>query len=481
MAEPFLEAIREIQEGKELDEKVVIDAFKDALTKAYRREQNIPKDFDVEINIDLSKNKLEILVEKEIVRKPFNDACQVDIDTAEEHTVNPRFGERVKIPIKIDKLSRSGLRLAKDIFSDNISRGEQRQQYEKYREKELTLVNGVVQRFREKTVYVRLDDKVEAILPYREQLDADDYRVGNRVKFLIVKVSINSKGLLIVLSRTHPVLIEKLFELHIPEIHDELVKVVDVAREPGRRSKVAVKSEDPTIDPIGTCVGPQGSRIQSIVRETSGEKIDIIPYDRDIRQFISNSLSPAKVTRVSLQEDDGVAQVVVPEDQLSLAIGKGGQNARLTAKLSGWSIDIYGEQEFASLQSDEALEVAASIFKNTVTEEEKPDDFLQNIKGVGDSLAARIVDAGLDSPTKIVEAGIEGLQQVDGVGKQKAENIYQQITEYVQEVAVQSRPREKSVEETAEQIKASIFGDSSGSKTDSDESAEPELKPFKDS
>ncbi len=479
MAEPFLEAIREIQEGKELNEEVVIESFKDALTKAYRRERNIPGDYEIEVNIDLSKNKLEVLVEKEVVRKPFNEACQVDLETAEEHTMNPRFGERVKIPIDTKELSRSGLRLVKDIFTENISRGEQKQRYEKYQDRELTLVNGVVQRAHEKTVYVRLDDKVEAVLPYREQLKDDDYRPGSRIKFLIVKVSLNSRGLLIVISRTHPSLIRKLFELHIPEIHDGLVKVVDVAREAGRRSKVAVRSDDPTIDPIGTCVGPQGSRIQSIVKETSGEKIDIIPFDRDIRQFISNSLSPARVTRVSLLEDDGTAQVVVPEDQLSLAIGKGGQNARLTAKLTGWSIDIYSEHEFASLHSDEALEVAASIFKDTVSASPEDENFLEEIDGVGPGLASRMEEAGLDTAPAIVKAGVAGLQEVEGIGGKKAESIYEQVRKYVQEVASQGTEKETGTVETAEQIKASIFGDTGKSEKEDAEEA-PEVTPFKE-
>ncbi len=457
MEETFLEAIREIQEEKELDEQVVIKALENALAKAFRREHNIPDDFAIEINVDLAENELDVLVEKEVVRQPFNEACQVDLETAEQYHDEVKFGERVKITLEAMDLSRSGLRMVKDLFNENIARGEQEQQYDKYSDKNLTLVNGVVQRFHEKTVYVRLDDKVEAILPYREQLDADDYRAGNRMKFLIVKVSLNSRGLLVVVSRTHPALIERLFELHIPEIHDGLVEVVDVAREAGRRSKVAVRSDDPTLDPIGTCVGPQGSRIQSIVNEASGEKIDIIPHDRDDQQFIINSLSPAKVTRVNLLEDENVAQVVVPKDQLSLAIGKGGQNARLTAKLCGWSIDIYSEQEFASLQSEEAVEVAASIFKDSALEEEE--DFFEELEGVGAGLASRLHEAGLEDPADVVEAGVAGLQEVEGIGEKKAEDIYEQVREYVQSVASREPSAEESEEETAERIKASIFGE----------------------
>ncbi|GEM_PF-1104998 len=456
MEDTFLEAIREIQEEKELDEQVVIKALESALVKAFRREHNIPEEYGIEINVDLAENELDALVEKEVVRKPFNEACQVDLETAEKYHDSVKFGERVDIPLETMSLSRSGLRMVKDLFNENIARGEQEQQYEKYRDRNLTLVNGVVQRFHEKTVYVRLDDKVEAILPYREQLDADDYRAGNRMKFLIVKVSLTSRGLLVVVSRTHPALIERLFELHIPEIHDGLVEVEDVAREAGRRSKVAVRAEDPTLDPIGTCVGPQGSRIQSIVNEASGEKIDIIPYDRDVSQFIINSLSPAQVTRVNLLEDENVAQVVVPKDQLSLAIGKGGQNARLTAKLSGWSIDIYSEQEFASLQSDEALEVAASIFKDSAIEEEA--DFFEELEGVGSGLASSMQEAGLNDPADLIEAGVEGLQEVEGIGAKKAEKIYEQAREYVQSVATQEPSVEESEEETAERIKESIFG-----------------------
>ncbi len=477
MDESFLEAIREIQEEKNLDEEVVVEALKKALTKAYRNEHNIPGEYEMQVEIDLGDFNLEVFTEKEIVRQPFNESCQIEREAAEEFTDEPDFGERIMVSLEDDNLSRSNLRMVKNIFEDNIERGEQRQHYEGFKEKKLNLVNGVVQRFQEKTVYVRLDDNVEAILPFREQVEADDYRMGNRMKFLVVKVSLNSQGLLVVLSRTHPLLIERLFELHIPEVHDELVEVIDVAREAGARSKVAVKTNDPTIDAIGTCVGPQGSRIQSIVQEVNGEKIDIIPYEKDIQKLIINSLSPADVTRVNLLEDEETAQVVVPEDQLSLAIGKGGQNARLTAKLSGWSIDIYSEQEFASLQSEEALEVAASIFKDSAASEEE--DFLTEINGVGEGLAGKLKDNGFSIPTEIIDSGPEALREVSGIGEKKAEKIYEQVREYVQKVATSESVEEVPEEEKAENIKESIFSDS---KTEAEEvEADSEIRsPFKE-
>jgi N utilization substance protein A len=471
MDKSFLEAIRDIQQEKKLSEEVVVGALKEALIKSFRREFNIPEEYDLKVEIDLGEFEMEVLSEKEVVRKPFVDAIQVDMDEALEHVDEADYGDRIYISLDSDNLSRTAMQMIKNVFQQKIQEGEQRQHFEKYKDRMLELVNGVVQQVKEKTVYVQLDDKVEAILPYREQIGSDDYRTGNRMKFLIVKVSLRNDGLLVVVSRTHPGLINRLFQLHIPEVHDDLIEIVDVAREAGSRSKVAVKSHDPTLDPIGTCVGPRGSRIQSIVQEVNGEKIDIIPYEEDIQRYIENSLSPARISRVNLIEEDEeeekekVAQVVVPEDQLSLAIGKGGQNARLTAKLCGWSIDIYSEQEFASMGSEGALEVAASIFKDSPDEEE---DFLMDLEGVGPGTADNLREAGYDTALSIVEAGVEGLQEVSGVGPATAASIHEQVSEIVRSAARgKSVKKERETrEETAEKIKQTIFGESPSEETE---------------
>jgi N utilization substance protein A len=360
-------------------------------------------------------------------------------------------------------------------MADRIRSGVERQHYDQYADQELELVNGVIQRRDEKTVFVSLEDDVEAILPYREQVETDDYTVGNRMKFLIVKVRLQDEGLLIVCSRTHPILIEKLFALHIPEVHDELVEVVNVAREAGTRSKVAVRCHDPTLDPIGTCVGPQSSRIQSIVEEINGEKIDIIPHEEDMRDFIKNALSPAEVRKVNLIEDEETAQVVVPEDQLSLAIGKGGQNARLTAKLCDWSIDIYSEQEFAELQSGAAREVAASIFKDTAEEEDVDELDLTELDGVGPSLAEKMQDAGYETAPQILEAGEKELGEVSGIGDSKADSILEQVTQIVQDTLSEEpepEDEEEPSEETAEEVKKSVFVEDEEDEENTEDSAD---------
>ena len=475
MDKSFLEAIREIQEEKNLSEEIVVEALSTALKKAFRRDYNIPDEYDMEVNIDLGEYELAVLTEKEVVRSPFNPACQIDLEEAQDYDEEADYGQRVYVPLDTDSLSRSSMQMIKSVFQQKIQRAEEEKYFNKYDEKLLQLVNGVVQQVKEKAVYIQLEEQVEAILPYREQIPADDYSAGNRMKFLVVKVSLQEDGLLVVVSRTHPALISRLFKLHIPEVHDELIEVVNVAREAGSRSKVAVKTNDPTLDPIGTCVGPQGSRIQSIVEEVNGEKIDIIPYEKDERKFIENSLSPAEITRVKLIEEDEVAQVVVPEDQLSLAIGKGGQNARLTAKLCGWSIDIYSEREFASLRSEEALEVAASIFKDSSEES----DFLTELDGVGPAMAEKLEEAGLDSTTAIVEAGPDGLEEVDGIGSAKAESIHSQVADLVKSAVTEG---ESAREETAEEIKESVFGPAQEVQTDEDKPEKNKLTqtPFKE-
>lgn len=456
MDEEFLEAIEEIKSERDLDEDVVLEAFREALTRAFQRDFGISRNAEIDIDIDLSARKLDAKVQKEVVETVMDFTEEVDLETAQDIDSDAEIGDEIWYPLRPEGLSRTATHQIKQIMSDRIKSGVQEKHYEKYEDQELELVNGVVQRRDEKTVYISLEDDVETILPYREQVESDDYAVGNRMKFLIVKVRLQEEGLLIVVSRTHPVLIERLFELHIPEVHDGLVEVVNVAREAGTRSKVAVRCHDPTLDPIGTCVGPQSSRIQSIVDEINGEKIDIIPHEDDMREFIKNALSPAEVRKVNLIEDEETAQVVVPEDQLSLAIGKGGQNARLTAKLCDWSIDIYSEKEFAELQSGAAREVAASIFKDTQEEEDVDTLDLVELDGVGPGLAEKMEDAGYEAAPEILESGEEGLAEVSGIGEAKAESILEQVTQMVQETLTEE-PQE--TEETAEEVKKSIFGD----------------------
>lgn len=458
MNEEFFEAINELKQDKQLDQDIVLDALEDSLIKACREDFRIPDEFDVHVDIDLKNGQIEAFAEKEIVRAVIVPDHQVDLETARQYNPEAEYGERVDVPLDTEKLSRTATQVMKQALRDAIDRGEQRQQYEYFHEQLLDLINGVVQRQEEKSVFIRLDKDFEALLPYREQVESDDYRIGNRMKFLIVKVSLNERGLLVVVSRSHPGLIEKLFKLHIPEVHDELVEVMDVAREAGTRSKVAVKSNDPALDPIGTCVGPQGSRINSIVEEINGEKIDIIPYEENVIEFIKNALSPAEVTKVNLVEEDETAQVVVPEDQLSLAIGKGGQNARLTAKLTEWAIDIYSQQEFASLRSEEAIEVAARIFKDTESDDQAQFD-CTNLEGVGPSTAENMSEMGLNSPGDILDAGVDGLQEVPGVGAATAQSIYDETAAFVRDKVTEEEPESapRDVPESAEEVKKSIF------------------------
>ncbi|MFB6344597.1 MAG: transcription termination factor NusA [bacterium] len=477
MDDEFLEAINEIKSERDLDEDVVLDAFKEALKRAFQRDFGIPRDAEIEIDINLSERDLDARVEKEVVETVRDFTEEVDIETAQDIDPGASYGDTIWYPLRPEGLSRTATHQIKQIMADRIQSGVQHKQFEKYKDQEGELVNGVVQRRDEKTVYVALEDDVETILPYREQVEKDDYSVGNRMKFLIVKCRLKDEGLLLVVSRTHPVLIERLFELHIPEVHDGLVEVVDVAREAGTRSKVAVRCHDPTLDPIGTCVGPKSSRIQSIVDEINGEKIDIIPYEDDMRDFIKNALSPAEVSRVNLIDEDEIAQVVVPEDQLSLAIGKGGQNARLTAKLCDWSIDIYSEEEFAELQSGAAEEVAASIFKDSEGDEEETDVFeLADLDGVGPGTAENLEDAGLVNPTAILEAGEDGLSDVSGIGPKKAESILEQVEDMVEETLPEDTDiedvEEQLSEDSAEDVKESIFEDSSDSTSDDSSEAE---------
>lgn len=464
MDEEFLEAINEIKHERQLNEDVVVQAVSEALKEGFKHELNLGDSSEFDVNLDLNKPDLTINLKKQVVESVWNPVQQVDTERARSIDPDAEAGDEIWVPLSLKDLSRTATHEMKLEVQRLIDTGVREDRFEKYRDQTLELVNGVIQRKDEKTVYVTLDDQVRALLPYREQMDNDDYNPGNRMKFLIVKVALKEEQLLVVVSRTHPEVVRKLFNLHIPEVHDDLIEVKKIAREAGSRSKVAVQCNDPTLDPIGTCVGPQGSRIQSIVDELNDEKIDIIPYSDNLETFIENALSPAEITRVNLLDDEQTAQVVVPDDQLSLAIGKNGANARLTAELCEWAIDIYSEQEFAEFQSEAAQEVAASIFKDAEEEKEfNPEE----LSGIGPATAESMEEAGLDSPSTILEEGVETLIDIDGIGDSKAESIVEEMQERAQEVGQdEDEPEgdadvgdEGDEDETAEDVKEAIFED----------------------
>lgn len=338
----FLQALSEIEKEKGIPKEVLLHAIEAALISAYKK--NFDSAQNVEVIIDRSTGQVQVLVKKEVVEEVENSNLEVSLDQA--RTIQPDYniGDIVEIEVTPSNFGRIAAQTAKQVVVQRIREAEREIVFNEFRGREGDIVTGVVQRYSNQNIMIDLG-KTEAILIPPEQMPGDHYKAGDRIKVYIVEVKQTTKGPRILVSRTHPGLLKRLFELEVPEIHDGIVEIRSVAREAGYRSKIAVSSRDENVDPVGACVGHKGSRVQAVVDEINGEKIDIVEWVSDPKIFVAKALSPARVVSVAINEGEKVANVIVPDYQLSLAIGKEGQNARLAAKLTGWRIDIKNETQ----------------------------------------------------------------------------------------------------------------------------------------
>lgn len=333
----FIEALEQIGKEKGITTDILLEAIEAALISAYKK--NYGTSQNVRVNIDRDTGEVKVFTLKNVVENVENDLLEISPEEAKKYNPSCRINDIVEIEVTPKKFGRIAAQTAKQVVVQRIREAERDVIYEEFSGRESDIVTGVIQRIDKKIVYIDLG-KIEAILMPAEQTIGEEYTQGKRIKTYILEVRKTTKGPQIYVSRTHPGLVKRLFELEVPEIHDGVVEIKAIARESGSRTKIAVHSRDENVDPVGSCVGPKGIRVQAVVEELSGEKIDIIKWSKDYEQYIANSLSPAKVVSVNINEAEKIANVVVDDHQLSLAIGKEGQNARLAAKLTGWKIDI---------------------------------------------------------------------------------------------------------------------------------------------
>lgn len=338
----FIEAIHELEKEKGISAEVLFEAIEAALISAYKK--NFSSLQNVRIHIDRLTGEIKVYTRKNVAENIEDSRVQIPLEEAKKIDPNYSLEDVVEFEVTPREFGRIAAQTAKQVVVQRIREAERGLIYDEYINREGDIVTGIVQRYEQRNVIVDLG-KVEAVLPGSEQIPGESYQPFERIKTFVVEVKKTTKGPQILLSRTHPGLIKRLFELEVPEIHDGIVEIKAVAREAGARSKIAVYSKDKNVDPVGACVGPKGSRVQNIVNELKGEKMDIINWSSDPVEFVSNALSPAKVLGVYPKLEDKVTLVVVPDYQLSLAIGKEGQNARLAAKLTGWKIDIKNETQ----------------------------------------------------------------------------------------------------------------------------------------
>ena len=348
----FLNTLRELSKERGIDEEVLFEAIEAALISAYKR--NFSSAQNVRVSLSRDTGEYKVYAIKTVVEDAEDEITEISL--AQARTIKPDYevGDVIEIEVTPANFGRIAAQTAKQVVVKRIREAERGIIYEEFQSREDDIITGLVQRVENRNVYIDLG-KTEAVLTPAEQIPTESYEHGDRIKAYIVEVKKTSKGPQIVVSRTHPGLLKRLFELEVPEIQEGVVEIKSVAREPGNRSKIAVWSKDEAVDPVGACVGHRGLRVQAIVDELGSEKIDIVKWSEDPAKFIANALSPAKVVSVAVNEAEKVSRVVVPDYQLSLAIGKEGQNARLAAKLTSWKIDIKSETQAASEQLDENM------------------------------------------------------------------------------------------------------------------------------
>ncbi len=343
MDKEFFEALEELSVEKGINKDYLLDAIETALVTAYKKNFNSQE--NVKIVIDEEKASIKVYSLKEVVEEVFDPAIEIELSNAKKYKKKPELGDIVEVEITPKDFGRISAQTAKQLIVQKIREAEREIVFSEYSDRQGEIVSGLIQRVDKNIMIVDLG-RIEGVMTANEQIPGEEYHVNDKIKAYVLEVQKNSKGVpQMLISRTHPNFVRRLFELEIPEIYEGLIEIKNIVREAGSRTKIAVYSKDMNIDPVGSCVGPRGIRIQNILNELRDEKIDVVEWSEDPVQYIASALSPATVIAVDIDEPNMSSKVVVPDNQLSLAIGKDGQNARLAAKLCGWKIDIKSESQ----------------------------------------------------------------------------------------------------------------------------------------
>ena len=374
----LISALNEIAKEKNIDKEALFNAIKKALETAYK--SNYGKNSIARVDIDRSSGEIAVLAQKKVVDEVMDPSSEVTLEEARD--INPRYcvGDLVEIEVTPRNFGRIAAQTAKNVVMQSIREAQRSGVYDEYSQKENEILTAIVQRVENNRVYVELG-RTDGVLEAKEQIPGEVLQPNERIKVYVLEVSREARGPQISVSRTNPGLVKRLFELEVPEIVSGVVQIKSIAREAGYRTKMAVISTKPEIDPVGSCVGPKGMRVENVVQELKTEKIDIIKWSNDPAEFIANALNPARVISVEANMNDKSALVVVPDNQLSLAIGKEGQNARLAAKLTGWKIDIKCQSEMSQIEMGDDIE--EDVMEDAVDNIDLADDAVDDID-VGD-------------------------------------------------------------------------------------------------
>ncbi len=408
----ILEALSQITKNKNIDMDFVIQTLEASLMSAAKKK--FGNTDNIAVNVDPKSGEIKITATKKVVEQEPDPNTEITLEEAQEIDPEVDLGDEVEVEVGFDEFGRNAISVAKQNLIQKVREAERQRIYEEYKDKVETIVTGGVQQIEKGHIIVNLG-RAEGIIPPKEQIPKERYRQGDRIRALIIDVQETAKGPQIILSRASSVFLKRLFELEVPEIYERIIEIKAVAREPGERCKIAVSSIDDRVDPVGACVGVKGTRVQSIVRELSSERIDIVPWNPDPETFANRALAPAKVVHIDTYHDDNSMTIVVEDDRLSLAIGRAGQNARLAAKLTGWKINILSESEY---REQKKLEEQLKIY---VTE----------LPGVGKKLKEKLTAAGIETIQDLAKSSVEDLVQIEGVGKKRAESLIGKAKEYL--------------------------------------------------
>lgn len=415
--------VEQVSRDKGIDRQILIQALEEALRSAARKKYGAK--IDIEAKFNDQSGEIEIFQFKEVVEEVTEPDLQISLQEGRKLDAECEVGDSLGTKMDAATFGRIAAQSAKQVIIQKLKDAERDAVYTNYIDRKSEIINGIVQRFDRGDIVVNLG-ATEAVLPVREQVPRESYRRGDRIRALILDVLYESRGPQVVLTRTHPDFLVMLFKTEVPEIAEGIVDIKGAAREPGSRAKIAVASTDSDIDPVGACVGMKGSRVQNVVQELRGEKIDIIPWHVDAAKFVCNALAPAEISRVIIDEENRSMEVIVPDDFLSVAIGKRGQNVRLASKLTGWHLDVNSESQYnQTMQSGY--------------------NSLMQVSGIGAGMADALFEKGYYSAEELAGADIEDLIQIRGIGEEKAKQLIANAKVALEEAQA------KAVEEAAAQ------------------------------
>jgi len=421
--------IDQVAKEKGIARETLVEALEAALVSAARKKYG--SKVELEAQFSEETGEVEIFLFKDVVEKVEDGMTEIDLESArKELDPEAEIGDQLGVKMDTETFGRIAAQTAKQVIIQKVKDAERENIYSEYKDRKGDVVTGIVQRFEKRNVIVNLG-RAEAIFPYSEQIPKETYRQGDRIRAIITDVRRTLKDPQIILSRANPMFLVKLFEQEVPEIAEGIVRIICAAREPGQRAKIGVRSSDADVDPVGACVGMKGSRVQAVVQELRGEKIDIIPWSDDPAHFVCNALQPAEISKVIIDQDTNTMEVIVADDQLSLAIGKKGQNVRLAAKLTGWKIDVRSESK--------EEKITGESFER-----------LLSVEGMDEETATILFDNGYRNPEDIAKASLAELTSFMGITEEKGAQLLAGAQEYIEGHEEETTSEEDEVDQNEE-------------------------------